>query len=418
MQLLSAWRIGAGSLCALILSTGCVPPVTGTDDSPFLQQVLGAEAPRPPASGRYRETEPNDDLTAAEPVTIDGSIDLEGTIRAAALDRDLYELGPADAGDRITAELTIPSDDDAVLGVLSEQGELLGFLDLSSRAAGPRTMDITVREATGRLYAIVTTRAASASERGYTARVELERAAGVPASQPQVVVLNFSGAPGVRVAGRAAVNVPAFDAARISPRFTGQTGVMIQTVASMVRESLRGVDVQIHVAGEFTAPAGPRSTVYFGTYDSQLLGLADNVDPYNSDLEQNAILYTDTFALFDVLSPDLEAIAQALANTAAHEIGHLLGLRHTSDVQDIMDTTASARQMMVPQWFKTASLNATVMPFGLQNAPNLLSWTLGGQFIAAPDSKRVLARQKAVEHASGGLDFYIPRCQWSAAGTP
>ena len=48
------------------------------------------------------------------------------------------------------------------------------------------------------------------------------------------------------------------------------------------------------------------------------------MDPYNSDNEQSAILYTDTFALFDALSPDVEAISQVLANTTCHEIGHLL----------------------------------------------------------------------------------------------
>src|SRR5690606_11118543 len=131
-----------------------------------------------------------------------------------------------------------------------------------------------------------------------------------------------------------------FDAARISPRFAGQSSVIAARVTEMVREAFAGLDVEIHVAAELTAPPGPRTTVYFGTYNSQLLGLADNVDPYNTDPNQSAILYTDTFALFDALSPDLEAISQALANTTAHEIGHLLGLRHTADPQDIMDTTA------------------------------------------------------------------------------
>ena len=111
--------------------------------------------------------------------------------------------------------------------------------------------------------------------------------------------------------------------------------------------------------------------LYFGTYDPQLLGLADNVDPYNSDSDQKAILFTDTFALFDVLSPDITAISQVLANTTAHEIGHLLGLRHTADIHDIMDTTANARQMLHRQWFTTANLNPSVIDFGQQDAPDV-----------------------------------------------
>ena len=45
--------------------------------------------------------EPNDDYTSAQPITVDSTTDINGTIRAATIDRDIYDLGPVSVGDRI-----------------------------------------------------------------------------------------------------------------------------------------------------------------------------------------------------------------------------------------------------------------------------------------------------------------------------
>ncbi len=406
----TASRTGTGLVCALTAAlAGCVPTDSGSDTLSLPELVLASPALRPPAAGTFAETEPNDDYISAQPVTIEGSVDLTGTMRTGVLDRDLFELGAASAGDRITAELTIASGSDIVLGILDGQGQILAFLDISTTAAGPRKMDLYLHADTPGLYAVITTRSANNSERDYTARLTVQRAVGMPADRPQVVVLNFSGASSVRIGGRAAVNVPPFDAAKLSSRFSGKTGQVIDNVLAMTRETFSGLGVEVYAAGDPAIPEGAHSIVHFGAYDSQLLGLADNVDPYNTNPEQSAILYTDTFALFDALNPDIEAMSQVLANTTCHEIGHLLGLRHTSDAKDIMDTTASARQMMVQQSFRVSNLNPSVMNFGLQSAPNLLSWTVGGVLLQSDSSKRVIARARTIEWASQGLDFYIPR---------
>lgn len=402
--------IRAVALATLALSLiGCVPSTTG---DATLEQVLAGNAPRPPASTRYSEVEPNDALATALAITIEGSADLLGSIRATTLDRDFFELGPAGAGDRVTAEFNSSNNGDIVLALLDQDAHLLGMLDVSSFVAGPGTMDIFLHEDVPALYVLVTSRSTASTDRSYSVNVALERAAGVPAARPQVVVLNFQGASNISVGGRPARNIPPFDALALSDRFSGQTSTIISNVLDMTRETFEGLGVEIYLAGDPAIPGGARSTVYFGTYDAQLLGLADNIDPYNSNTEQKAILYTDTFALFDALNPDIEAISQAIANTTAHEIGHLLGLRHTTDSKDIMDTTASARQMMVRQWFRTSALNSTVMSFGFQDSPALLEWTLGGTLTGQPSGKAVEARARVVDQMSQGYDFYIPRCQF------
>ena len=71
-------------------------------------------------------------------------------------------------------------------------------------------------------------------------------------------------------------------------------------------------------------------------------------------------------------------MSQALANVASHEIGHLLGLVHTSDPQGIMDITASLSQLLDDQDFTMSALHGDVFPLGSQDAVQSLADTLGG----------------------------------------
>jgi len=393
---------------------GCLP--TGTQDgSLFGELVLSAEPPLPPAAGRVVESEPNDTFASAERVYMETlDIELAGTMAGGTglYDRDVYELGPANAGDRVRAELNINNGHDIVLGLFDDQNSLLAYIDQGSSTAGPHSINIVLRESTTRLYAVVDTRSASGDERAYSARVYVEGAQGIPADKPQIVVLAFRGAAGVQIGYRLPVNVPAFDATVISSRFAGQTDAVIHTVLEIVRKDYEGLNVEFYTDYDANIPAGERSTVYFGTYDSRLLGLADNIDPYNSNNTQEAILYTDTFAMFDIFQPSVEEISQVLANVASHEVGHLLGLRHTADVNDVMDVTASARQMMLDQWFKIAELDLSVLSIGMQDSPAMLSWAVGGQLLPSAKDTAGLY-QRAIDVTSDPNDFYIPRSKLS-----
>jgi len=294
-----------------------------------------------------------------------------------------------------------------ILGVYDERQRLIAYLNRASPVTGPPAIDLVLRADVAGLHVVVSARSAGTADRPYAVRLSLTGPQTVPAGVPQALVLSFAGRDQVRIGSRLPVNVPPFDAGRIDPRFAGQTETIIQRVVELVRADYAGLNVSIHTDAD--RPTGPHSTVYFGTYDAALLGLADNIDPYNAAAEQAAIVYTDTFALFSRLNPDVEAISQVLANVASHEAGHLLGLRHTADPHDIMDVTASARQMMLDQWFKLGRLDASVMPLGFQDAPTLLSWTVGG---ALPAVRKILWPQcarTADDIAPEEDDFFIPR---------
>ena len=380
-----------------------------TTDPDTAGQVLSGTSDPPPVAEEVSEIEPNDDFVSAQPVSFNETVRITGSItpKSEPLDRDVFDLGPANAGDRVLADLQIATGVDVVLGVFDARSRVLGYIDLTSASAGPREADFVLREFTNHLYVVVATRSAADNERAYVARLSVQRGLGVASEHPQVLVLNFLGADGVRVGNRAAVDVPPFDASNINSNFAGQTQELIDLVVAKVRADFAGLNVGIYTADDPALPPGAHSTIYFGTYNARLLGLADNVDPYNDDATQSAILYTDTFAVFNALSPTLEQMAQALANTTSHEAGHLLGLRHTADPTDIMDTTATARQMMLEQSFDLANLNASVIPIGLQDEPALLAWAVGGAL--SPPANKSVIRQRAINAANAADDFYIPR---------
>lgn len=123
---------------------------------------------------------------------------------------------------------------------------------------------------------------------------------------------------------------------------------------------------------------GSVSTIHFGAEDSVLLGVAESVDEFNEHPVQEAIVFTDTFRAFNVLAPTIEEYAQALANVASHEIGHLLGLVHTRDTRGVMDISASLRQLMRNQAFLQSPLDDALFPTGFQNAVVTLVDGVGG----------------------------------------
>ena len=410
--------ISTRTFCALVLATsilvGCGFPAPtsdnpDTEDAAWPLQVLSDRPAEPPVAGQYTETEPNDAFTNAEVVANDSIVDLLGGIAAGSspADMDIYRLRGGDTGDRVQVTLTIRSGYDLVLGLLDDRQRLLSYADPGSVVNGPKQIDIVLHEPTSELIAIVAARSSSSSDRLYTARVTMQPAAGIPPYQPQVVVLNFDGGDAVKIGRRSPVYVPPFDAAAIDPRFTGQTETIIDLIVQAVREDYAGLGVEVYASGDPSIPAGSVSSVYFGTYNSALLGLADNVDPYNTQPDQSAILFTDTFRLFNVFNPSAADIAQVLANVASHESGHLLGLRHTADVIDLMDITASARQMLSDQWFRNATIHPTVLPTGSQDAPALLEWTLGGTLIGPPAGK-VVNLQRHAATLNDPSDFHIP----------
>jgi hypothetical protein len=200
-----------------------------------------------------------------------------------------------------------------------------------------------------------------------------------PSNSPalQRVVLDFDGAENITINRRKNLSFGPMDAAEIDPRFAGQTEQMKQFITQDIKGNYAPYNVEISTSDE-PLPPEPYSTVYFAALEGGgLLGLADNVDKYNSDKQQNAIVFLNAYRNYQIMDLSIEEMNQMISNTVSHELGHLLGLYHVAQPDDIMDTTGTAWELIEKQSFGRAQLDKTVFPTGFQNSPQLLAWGVG-----------------------------------------
>jgi len=365
----------------LVFSVACL---AGCDGSFDLVRVLSGGTGGL-ASESTSEVEPNDTFGQATPVPTSASamLDIHGTMVTTS-DIDIYDLGPVTAGERITVSITNDPSVELAAALFDEQERLISFNEDGSWQAyvGPH-LGVNLRWDCQRCYLAVANNAAGVGSTGSYVATLLREPGSVPAARPQVLYLQFSGAQGFSIVGRNPVDILPFDAARIDPIFEGRSSEMIDAIVSITRQQYAPYNIDIRSSRQYPSVPNDATVIYFGLYDPNLLGLSENCDEYNSDLTQRAVVFTDTFAIFMPLEPTLEQMAVAIANVASHEAGHLLGLEHTQDWTELMDTTSPASSLLTVQTFHQAPLYTGVFPIGLQDSPLLLAKSLGTGYVQA-----------------------------------
>ncbi len=349
----------AGAFCLSIIiaaNIGCQPAV---NENTNVTEVLAAQ------------------VEASEVVYDDnGRATLAGTLTGSG-EVNLFALGPVDYGDKFV--ISFSGGFDAAAAVFNAEMNLLYLNDDGYKYGAPLMpyIQFTIREYSPEAYLAVCISPGTNSSGSYTAQLQKQSGAESPEAKPAIVEFVWHGASGVSIGGSPPKNIPAFNAGDINSAYNGRTEEMIEAVMAAVRHDYEGLNIAFYRDDE-SIPSGPRTRVFFGTYSSTLLGLADSVDYYNKVESQHGIVYTDSFALFNVLGPTLNEMAQAIANVASHEVGHLLGLNHTKDVKGVMDITANAWQMLQDENFRRSPIHPNVFNSGYQNGLLLLKLTLGG----------------------------------------
>lgn len=332
-----------------------------------------------------QEAEPNNDFSAPQSINLppESMIDITASL-SDVKDMDIYDIGAASANEQITVTANCSSSLNLAAAVFDEQQRLLSCNDDRSWQMDTRpSLSVVLRHDCQHCYVVIAASPTVTQAQGpYTLRI-LRETTTIPAARPQVLYLSFAGGKSVMLPDTTMANIPAFSASGIDPSFANDTAAMEAAILSHIQNHYARFNVQVVSSTQLPTPPNNATVLYFGLYNAQLLGLADNVDEYNTDLTQMAIIFTDTFRLFMPLQPTAEEMAVALANVASHEAGHLLGLEHTQDWDDLMDTTAPADALLKDQEFKTAPLYNQVFPVGLQDGVMLLTETLGSNPNAA-----------------------------------
>lgn len=328
----------------------------------------------------FFESNPNHRFELAELVRVKGtSRVIRGTVDGAQ-DVDVFNLGPGEPGDHVVVSMTAAESLDAALAAFDDNGTSLLINDHRNVYLGrvDPFIDIVIRHATDAVYLAVSATPGYASSGDYALVASNTSAAEPFAQRSDVVLLVFDGATSAKVGNRSPVNVPPFDAVNLSPVYAGTTDDMVAEIVDRVREDYAGYDVSILSTSEGDTLRSDMTRIFFGTFDAALLGVAEGVDEFNATVAQEAMVFTDTFAAFLPLDPSVEEMAQAIANVASHEIGHLMGLVHTSDPAGIMDVTASLNQLLGDQTFNDSAIYPGVFPIGFQDAGAYLLDTVGG----------------------------------------
>ncbi len=302
-------------------------------------------------------------------------LNIEGTIKSGD-DIKVYDLGPLSLGDRVESLCiaTAGGSLDPMTALFDSDGYRVFWND----DINPETnnfdsaFDGPIRHDSDGYFLAVTTTSFFNTTGFFRCTLTLEAGVAIAPLIGQSVVLRFSSSANVRVAGIDYGTLPAFSGANVASEFSSDTVELMDLIVSLVREDYARYDVTILTTDD-AEPEGNYQALFFGTSSTQsIFGIADDIDFYNSDDMDNAIVFLEAFG---GLSSSLDATGQALANVVSHEIGHTLGLMHNNDITTLMDTTGVDETLLVDQSFGIASI--VDFPIGKQNAPLLLEETLG-----------------------------------------
>jgi hypothetical protein len=315
---------------------------------------------------------------AARAARLQGAVSRRG-------DLDVFQVNGLGAGDRVVIDCATPASAlDVSIAVFDDRQRLVMTND-DRGGSTDRFLDSFVdwiaRHDAEPHYLVVTHAAFAASGRftgNYTVDVTVTPGSNAPAPAPQTLLLNFNGGL-VQSDPLGTFDLDPFDAGRIAAAYAGRTTELKNVIVDTMRQNYERFNVDIITTDDPPPPSGTEfSTIHFGGFDPFAFGIAEQVDLYNADFCDDAVIFAESFEprVFSS-TPNVDELGIAIGNVAAHEAGHLLGLNHVTDDRALMDDQSPADAFIVDQEFMQAPLSPDIMRIGTQDAVLLLNETVG-----------------------------------------
>ena len=362
----------------LALCLGCpLAPVTPAPTGPT--GPSGGSNPPPSNNSGPPVIEPgtNTSIATAAPLDLStGELRFVSAIRSGA-DINVFQLGAIAAGDRIVADIQAQNNNlDAVAAVFDANAQMVDFNDDRDPNDLNPLLDFVLRGNPGDYFLAVIDFPGSGTTGAYEADVRIQRQVGVPSPRNQIVFLDWRGGSGITIPNVGTFDLPPFSATDVGFP-ANQTQALKDATLAQAQQRYSGFDITFLSSDHAAEPTAAHSTVFFGGAAQQAFAVSQDIDIYNQDPTDDSIVFVDGFAGSFSHLPSFNEMATALGNTVAHEVGHLLGLVHTADCPDLMDTSCGNDRLLTPQELSTAPLDQSVFAFGLQPERDLMTWILG-----------------------------------------
>lgn len=348
---------------------------------PIVLLCCGCPYPAGTADGTDLDTTSNSSLSTATALNLSSAGDeltFRGSITGQA-DIDVYSLGALSTGDAVHVDIQRQTGNLDAVAALFDSGEhLVAFNDDRTPDGSDLNpqIDIVLPGDADTYYLGIIAYPGNNTTGEYQATVRVQRAAGTPQPQPQLVFLDWDGGSEITVKNVGTFNLPPFSAVDVGLS-ASQTDAFKDRVQQVVADRFSDFDLSVLNSDDSPEPTVAHSTVYFGGRSYEAFAISEQIDTFNKDQNDDTIIFTGSYEGAFRVSPTFEELAQAVGNTIAHEVGHLLGLVHTGDCDDLMDTSCYNDRLLTAQEFGTARLHESVFPFGWQDAQEILSWLLG-----------------------------------------